>query len=213
MTGPKCARAVFGTCLNTVVFGSGSIILDPATTVFPYASEIRLTARPEDGNYFVAWAGVAPGGGNPLRFLITNANETIFCSFTPLSVDQFALTLISNGRGEIIATPPQRLYNSNDAVTITALSGQDQSFVGWGGDVSGLENPTMMSMSRSKIITANFTRRPRLSVGSCLGGDREDGFQFTLTGDLGASFEFQGSTNGAEWTELATVTNTFGTLQ
>ena len=68
-------------------------------------------------------------------------------------------------------------------------------------------------MDQSRVITANFTRRPRLTLGTCLGGLFDDGFQLTLTGEYGARYEIDGSTTLTDWTALATVTNLFGTVQ
>jgi hypothetical protein len=66
---------------------------------------------------------------------------------------------------------------------------------------------------QSRIIETNFTVRPRLSLGPCLGGWREDGFQLTLTGELGEQYRIERSTNARDWTPFATLTNTFGTSQ
>jgi len=213
MTQPRCAQAMFGTTLNTSVSGSGAVLVHPIGGIFPYGTEARLTAVPQEGNYFAGWSGAASGSKNPLRFLVTNANPMVSCLFSPLSSGQFALTIIGNGDGQVIQSPDANRYNSNDTVTLTAWPGQNQDFWSWSGDEAGTESNLAVIMNQSKIVTANFTKRPRLSVGPCLGGWNENGFQFTLAGELSGSFKIQSSLDASQWTDLATITNWFGTSQ
>jgi hypothetical protein len=68
-------------------------------------------------------------------------------------------------------------------------------------------------MNTSKVITANFTKRPSLRVGTPLEGFVEDGFRLTLTGEFGAPYAILGSTNLLDWDSVGTVTNTYGMIQ
>jgi hypothetical protein len=53
-------RAIFGTDLNAMTEGSGSISKSPTEGPYPFGSMVLLTAEPTNGYYFVSWAG---GGG------------------------------------------------------------------------------------------------------------------------------------------------------
>ena len=68
-------------------------------------------------------------------------------------------------------------------------------------------------MTSNKVITANFTKRPTMRVGTPLEGLVEDGFRLTVLGEFGSPYSILGTTNLLEWTPIGTVTNTYGTVQ
>jgi len=68
-------------------------------------------------------------------------------------------------------------------------------------------------LAQSKVIIANFTKHPRLSLGPCLGGWREDGFQLTLTGEFGGRYRIEQSGGLENWSTLGSFTNTYGIWQ
>src|SRR5207247_5140243 len=125
---------------------------------------------------------------NPLLFPITNANPTVSCAFGALSVGQVALTVVVNGRGHVTTNPRGNRFPVGQSVALTAIPDADQDFLAWSGDASGSFTNLNVILTASKIITAQFTKRPRLSLGPCLGGWRETGFQLTLTGEFGARY-------------------------
>ncbi len=213
MTRDKCVEAVFGTTLNTVVAGNGSVALNPNTALYPYGTAVTLTAVPQGGSFFGVWGEAVSSTNNPLRFVVTNANPTISAAFTPLFFGHFALTVMTSGSGQVTVSPRANIYRQGQRVTLEAAPDAGQEFLGWTGDASGTLTNLFVVMDQSRVFTANFTRRPRLSLGPCLGGLSEDGFQLTLTGEYGARYEIDGSTTLIGWTALATVTNLFGTAQ
>jgi hypothetical protein len=68
-------------------------------------------------------------------------------------------------------------------------------------------------MSQSKVITANFSSRPRLGFFRCVGLPSDEAFQLSLTGELGAGYRIDGSTDLVNWTSMATLTNVLGMVQ
>jgi hypothetical protein len=148
-----------------------------------------------------------------LRLVVTNANSTVSAAFVPLFFGQFALTVMTRGSGQVTVSPHANIYRQGQRVTLEAAPDAGQDFLGWSGDASGTLTNLFVVMDQSRVITANFTRRPRLTLGTCLGGLSEDGFQLTLTGEYGVRYEIDGSTTLTEWTAVATVTNLFGTVQ
>lgn len=68
-------------------------------------------------------------------------------------------------------------------------------------------------LAQSKVITANFTKRPWLALGPCFGGEREAGFQLTLTGQFGGRYEIEQSSGLLNWSPLVSLTNTYGIWQ
>ncbi len=213
MTRNRCVQALFGTAFGTAATGAGSVSVDPALATYPFGTAVLLTAAPQDGNYFVAWGNAANSTDNPLLFVVNNASQTVSCLFAPLSSGQFALTVIASGRGQVSSSPRGNRFNAGQNVTLTALPEANQSFFGWSGDASGSQTNLLVVMNQSKVITANFTRWAKLSLGPCLGGMREDGFQMTLAGELGARYELDGSVDLVHWTPINSLTNAFGLAQ
>lgn len=208
-----CAQALFGTTLNTTVAGSGSVVVDPAAALYPHGTVVRLTAVPQGGNHFGAWGNAVMSTNNPLLFTITNANPTVSCAFGSLSAGQVALTVLVDGRGRVTTSPRGNRFPSGQSIRLTATADADQEFLGWTGDATGTTTNLTVALTQSKVITANFTKRPRLSLGPCLGGWREEGFQLTLTGEFGEHYRIEQSSALENWGTLVSFTNTYGIWQ
>lgn len=208
-----CAQALFGTTFNTTVAGNGSVVVDPAAALYPYGTVVRLAAVPQDGHYFGAWGNAVTSTNNPLLFAVTDANPTVSCAFGPLSAGLVALTVLVNGRGRVTTNPRGNRFSNGQSVRLTAMADADQEFLGWMGDATGVTTNLTVALTQSRVITANFTKRPRLSLGPCLGGWREEDFQLTLTGEFGGRYRIEQSSGLENWSTLQSLTNTFGIWQ
>jgi hypothetical protein len=215
MTRTKTVRAVFGTALNTVTVGSGSIVASPVSPLYPHGSQVQLTPVPATGNYHAFWANAAAGGtNNPFTFAVTNANPTVTAVFASIgSAQTNTLTVIPDGRGQVTLTPPGNRYRLNSNVVLHATADAGQEFLGWSGAASGSENPLTVAMNTSKVITASFTTRPWLRGEGNPDLLRQDGFRLTVTGEFGALYQVLGSLDFSHWTVLGTVSNAWGTVQ
>ena len=214
----KCVQAVFGTTLGKSVVGSGAVVSSPVSEFYPYGTKVRLSAVPQTGNYFALWGNAASGTNNPLSFTITNPSPTVTAVFASLSGSgAFALTVVPSGFGQVTVSPRANRYGNGTNVTLTALPDAGQSFVSWSGDLSATDNPVVVKMNQSKVITANFTKRSRLTPLSCQGRFNSDELQLLLTGEFGQSYVIETAselvTGATVWTSLATVTNNFGAVQ
>ena len=213
MTRNKCVQAVFGTTVTTTTVGSGSIWQSPVAASYPYGTRIRFSGLPASGNYLALWGNAASGTANPLDFLVTTPNPTLTAVFQPLGTGQFALALVADGGGKVVASPAANKYGSGANVRLTAQPDLGQDFVGWSGSAAGSVNPLTVTMNQSKAITAVFTKRPGLQVGTSLEGLVEDGFRLTLTGEFGQQYEILGSADLVNWIQAGTLTNVYGTSQ
>jgi len=213
MTRNKCVQAVFGTTVTTTTVGSGSIWQNPVAAFYPYGTRIRFSGLPASGNYLAFWSNAVSSTSNPLDFLVITPNPTLTAVFQPLGTGQFALALVADGGGKVVAAPPANRYSSGANVRLTAQPDLGQDFVGWSGDAAGSINPLTVTMNQSKAITAMFTKRPGLQVGTSLEGFAEDGFRLTLTGEFGKQYEILGSADLVNWTQAGTLTNVYGTSQ
>jgi hypothetical protein len=209
VTRSKYAQALFGTPLSR----SALMSLKPEASFYPYGTAVKLTALPPTGTYFTWWTGDASGTNTPLTLTVTKPNQSVSYQLGTLSPGEVALATGEEGGGHITVNRLANRYTIGEAVTLTATPDPGQDFLGWTGDASGTQNPTIVTMSQSKLITANFTKRPSLRVGTPLEGLVEDGFRLTLIGEFGTNYALLGSTNLADWSQVETVTNTYGTVQ
>jgi len=213
MNRDKCVRAVLGTTLSTTASGNGAVHVTPVAEFFPYGYIATLVAVPQPGNYFALWGNAGNGTNNPFRLPVTDANPVISSLFAPLSSGQFALTVIPDGSGQVSVNPRSSRYRSGQVVTLTATPDLHQSFLNWGGDGSGTDNPLVLAMTQSYVITANFTRKPCLAVGDCAGHAIDEALPLIVKGELGDHIQIDHALDLSTWTPLAILTNQYGTLQ
>lgn len=206
-------EALFGTRLGSNVLGPGRIQFSPQVPVYPFGAPVGVTAIPQPGSYLMNWAGALSGSNNPNSLVVTSSPPIVTALFRLLAANQYALSVVPRGGGSVTISPHTNRYASGTPVTLTAIAGPGDSFLGWGGDASGWQNPLTVTMNQSKVITANFTRRPLLSTAPPLNRMDEQGFRFSIIGELGAAMRVDSSTNLVNWSVLGWLTNDFGTSQ
>ncbi len=205
----KTVQAIFGTQLSY----TSPILASPQTPPYPYGTGVKFTAIPPAGTYFTYWTGDASGTNNPTFFTVTNPTLSISCQLGTLSSGETSLTVIENGKGQVALLPPKYRYYISETANLIPIPDPGQDFIGWSGDATGAQNPLLVSMAQSRVITANFTKRPSLRADTPLEGFVDGGFRLTLTGEFGTNYAILGSTNLADWTLVGTVANTYGTAQ
>ena len=172
-----------------------------------------MTALPQTGSGFSLWGNAASGTNNPLRISITNANPAVSCLFAPLNAAEVTLTLIENGHGQVMVKPSAVRCVTGQAVALMALAEPEEQFLGWSGDASGTATNLVVTLDRSKVITAIFTRSVRLVAWPWVVHASEDEFRFRFSGDLGRAYELQQSTDLISWQSVGFLTNVFGAVQ
>lgn len=205
----KTVRARFGTALSLQPSANGSVTVDPEAALYPYGMPVRITATPQDGSYFAGWSGSVAGDVNPLTVPVRDANATIAASFRPLPAGKVSLLVVSEGNGKVSVNPRANLYSAGQSITNTALPDPGQEFLGWSGDAQGLENPLVVTMDRSKRITARFTERPQLD----LQRSGKDGLLLNLTGKFTGAYQLLGSQDLVNWSGMLSLTNAYGEAQ
>ncbi|MCU0609002.1 MAG: C25 family cysteine peptidase, partial [Chitinispirillaceae bacterium] len=71
--------------------------------------------------------------------------------------DYYSITTSAGANGSISRTPEGDAYASGTVVTLTATPDPGYVFSGWSGDLTGTANPTTITMTGNKSVTANFT--------------------------------------------------------
>jgi chitinase len=64
------------------------------------------------------------------------------------------------GGGTVTLDPPKSSYAKNNIVTVSASPATGMAFTGWGGDLSGTQNPTTLRISRNHTVIAHFATDP-----------------------------------------------------
>lgn len=177
----KTVEPIFGTPLGTTVVGHGSVQLSPASGPYPFGSTVRLTAIPEEGNYFALWGNAASGSQNPLDFVVTKTNQTVSALFAATPDNNRSLTTLILGKGAVERSPSKNLYNNGELVSLKAKPDAGQYFDGWSGDAGGKANPLGITMNANKTVTATFLEAAPKIVKSPLSQTVEEGSILTLT--------------------------------
>jgi hypothetical protein len=70
---------------------------------------------------------------------------------------KFTLTVVPSVGGSVTLSPSGGVYDSGTVVTLTPKANANNEFGGWGGDLSGSDNPATIKMNSNKNITASFS--------------------------------------------------------
>jgi uncharacterized repeat protein (TIGR02543 family) len=218
MNGPKWVKAVFGTWLNTPVSGDGTVWISPTNHLCPWGTTVQLLGIPGSKSYFSRW-NVASGAStnvataNPLKYFVSEPTLTFEAVFERLQAGKASFTAIPDGRGEIVVTPHTNSYNVGDIVHVLAVPEPGQSFQGWTGDETSTNMSLDVTLRRSKVITAHFSKRPRLEI--LFGGrqPRDAGVRLNLSGEAGTAYRILGSADFQTWIEMGVLNCPYGTAQ
>lgn len=121
-----------------------------------------------------------------LEVATTDANSIKNTSVRPKSiidgvceggnVTRFTVSTIATGRGNVTISPNKSMVDSGVVLTITATPDENNEFLNWSGDVTGTENPLIVTVDQPKNITAVFSDNgPAVGVELVTNGDFSDG--------------------------------------
>ncbi len=158
MNGNKTVTASFTAVAGTTTYSltvnavNGSVTKTPNQTSYSPGTVVTLQAVPSAGYSFSSWSGDVTGTANPTTITM-NGNKSVTASFT---ANTYTLT-VSAVNGSVTKTPNQTSYAYGTTVTLQAVPNAGYTFSGWSGDASGTANPTTITMTANKSVTANFT--------------------------------------------------------
>jgi hypothetical protein len=118
---------------------------------YHYGDEVTLTATANAGWTFADWGDA--GTANPLTITI-EGDTNITANFT----DQYAVIVDINpsGSGTVTLDPEQATYQYLSQVILTPITSPGWYFMGWSGDITGMDNPLVITIEGDTSITANF---------------------------------------------------------
>lgn len=134
--------------------GVGTTTRTPDKATYNHGEQVTLAAAPTAPGYnFVRWEGDVTGTENPITVPVTkNMNVTA------VFAQAFTVTTAANppAGGSVILDPSGPSYAPGTQVTVTAAPNSGYTFTGWGDGLTGVENPTVVTVNSSLNIIANF---------------------------------------------------------
>jgi len=143
----------------------GTIKIDPIRVKYAEGTEVKVKAIPDFGYYFVNWTDSLNTVVEDTS-IIMNSNKTITANFAEKTTYTIT-TEVSDGN--IILSPAGGTYYEGVEVTVLVKANVGFEFKGWGGDLSGTDNPQIIVMNSNKTISANIEKIPAYVL--TLGGD------------------------------------------
>jgi uncharacterized repeat protein (TIGR01451 family) len=130
----------------------GTLTRYPDKASYHYGDMVQLTALPEAGWTFEDWSGDLTGTAIP-AVIPMNGDQSITANYTQI---EYTLDLTSL-HGNITRIPDQATYHFGDQVQLTAAANAGWSFMNWGGDGAGTDNPASIHIDGNKSVTANYS--------------------------------------------------------
>ncbi len=195
------------------------IISNPITEGFvnePYGYDVDATGNPPPTytlsiappdmsiNGITGKVSWTPAASGDFSVTVEAVNSTGMDAqvFTITVQDTYNLAVNTVGLGLVAVTPDQSTYHYGEVVTLTTDPDPGWRFAGWSGDLSGTNNPEMITMDGHKTVTATFTQEEYTLAVNLVGNGSADlapsqstyhyGDVVTLTADPAPGWSFAG---------------------
>ncbi len=172
-----------GKLVNTQIHPAGNTVMPLA-----YYSDMRIGYSRSNNGYF---NGIIDEVRLYNRALSTIEVENLYKGVTP----GLSLTITTVGSGSV-STDPNPPYTSGQTVTLTAKADQGWIFNHWSGDLSGSNNPTTLTITSNKAVTATFVTGTSSDLKALYTLNEGTGIIATDSSGNGK----HGAVNGATWT-------------
>lgn len=132
------------------------IISNPSGREYPFQTIVELTPKPKEGWVFDSWSGDLSGTESPKNITVDKA-KTVIAKFKKIEYP-LNITIIGEGTVEekIVSSPSGRLYPFQTVVELIPKPKEGWVFNNWGGDLSGSNYPTTISINGIKNVTVTF---------------------------------------------------------
>ncbi len=150
--GPTLTVSVAGT-------GGGTVERNPDQPSYSVGDVVELTAIPDLTSTFTSWSGAA-SGTSPVTTVTVTEDLEVTAAFDTLPTFALTLTTLGDGTGAVLRDPDQPSYLAGQVVQLTAFANPDSAFDAWGGDASGTEPSTTVTITGDQTVTATFSALP-----------------------------------------------------
>ena len=132
--------------------------VSPSTQQYDEGKTATITATASSEYLFQSWSG-ATGSTNSTS-VVMNSDKSVTANFVK---KKYALTSTVEGEGtvteKVIKAGAANDYNSGTIVELTAVPSGEWLFVEWKGDITGIENPTQITIDKAKNVIAVFVKK------------------------------------------------------
>ncbi|MGM0462738.1 MAG: SUMF1/EgtB/PvdO family nonheme iron enzyme [Fibrobacterota bacterium] len=146
----------------------GSVSADPEGMIFSRGDEVRLSAAPQEGYTFWGWSGDIEGD-DEIVDIVMDGSKNITANFKPDDAGSYSVN-VEYDHGRVIKYPDNEYYKEGAEIELVALDMGGYSFVEWGGDAEGVQNPLSVTVDGDMTISATFLKSCILSVYVSSGG-------------------------------------------
>ncbi|MCB0072970.1 MAG: InlB B-repeat-containing protein, partial [Caldilineaceae bacterium] len=168
----KMIEAVFGRFVTLAVTATpadgGTVNASLPGPQYVAGTQLELTAVPADGYMFTGWSGDATET-DPVLSLTMDADRTVIANFGRA----YALTVITEGQGQVSPAPQEAGYPAGTVVPLTATPAGGYGLVGWDLDgddqVDSTDASVQVIMDGDKSVKAIFRRLYSLTLSATNG--------------------------------------------
>lgn len=114
---------------------------------------VLLHALADSGSGFGGWIGDHRSSANPDTVVLDRDKEVV-AILKPDGEATLLLDII--GAGTVKKTPDQTSFEFGTSVNLEAVANPGYRFEAWGGDLTGANNPTQVTVNTNKRISATF---------------------------------------------------------
>ena len=179
---------------TNVCTGNGTSLATPAVSSL-IAQMLAANPNLTLGQNTEAFMDAAEENTSPYWMPSTGAVQQVITNlyYSTLTIQ----TTGGTGTGTVAPNPPGPTYTNGTAVTLTATPDAYCTFVGWSGDASGTNNPTVIMMNTDKNVVAAFddtnflaqisvdpTLADAGSIGGCPGGSATETITVTAPANV-----------------------------
>ena len=166
--------------VNVTPSGGGNVTVNgttpsnyPNSTTWNCGENVTVNAVAAGGYEFDHWSGDLSGSVNPTDITM-DSNKDVIAYFSHVGIHYNLTVNVTPGDGGDInvsgvtpgSYPHSYTFNESELVNLTAVPAGGYCFVNWSGDLSGSINPTDITMTSDKNVTAHFTPIYNLTVTS-----------------------------------------------
>jgi len=126
--------------------------VEPASGKYEAGSQVRITAIPASGFRFDRWTGSTSVSANPLSLML-DANKSLTASF--VKIWNLSANCYPDGSGSI--KPGSGTYDDGSKTTLSATAKFPYLFDHWDATDNANTNPTSITLTTDKAVTAYFT--------------------------------------------------------
>jgi hypothetical protein len=173
--------------LTMAVSPSGAGTTSPGAGAHSYGvnTVVNISATPASGYAFDHWTGDVASTTSASTTVTVSAAKTVTAVFVVVN-HTLTMAVSPSSCGTTNPAVGGHSYAEGTIVDITATPATGYAFANWSGAVTGSTNPTTVTMSADKTVTANFTVRTfTLTYSAGTGGH--------LTGTLSQTVNYSAS--------------------